>query len=75
MKIRIEEYKTNSFGEIDKNTRSRIWFEELDLNSFEELLNFEKLINVKKQVNVRYEKGTCYISIVGPDFRRYIKII
>lgn len=75
MRIRIEEYKTNSFGEIDKSLRSRIWFEDLDLNSFEELLYFERLINAKNQVNVRYEKGIRYISIVGSDFRRYIKII
>lgn len=75
MKIKIEEYKTNGFGEIEKSIKSKIWFEELDINSFEELLNFEKLINVKKQVNVRYENGNRYISIVGPDFRRYIKII
>lgn len=75
MRIKIEEHKINNFGEINKNIRTLITYEDLDLSNFEELLNFQKLINPRYQINVRYENGTRYISIVGPDFRRYIKII
>ena len=75
MKVSITEYKVNDFGEIDKSINSKIWQEELDLANFEELYNFEKLINPRYHVNKRYENGKSYISIVGPDFRRYIKII
>lgn len=75
IKISITEYKINSFGEIEKGVPAKTTFERLDLNSFEELFYFEKMINGRNIVDIKYENGKRYISIVGKDFRRYIKII
>ena len=75
IKISITEYKTNNFGEIDKSVPAKITFETLDLTGIYDLLQFEKLLNAGKCVHINYENGTKYISIVGKDFRRYIKII
>ena len=75
MRVCTTEYKINQFGEIDHTAVVQITFEDLDVNSFEELLYFIKLTNSKKHVNVNYENGKRYISVVGADFRKYIKII
>ena len=75
MRISITEYKTNKFGEIDNTVSAKITLEDLDVNNFNELLYFIRLINAKHHVHVNYENKTKYISVVGNDFRKYIKII
>lgn len=73
--VKITEYKTNSFGEIDKSKSTLTYFERLDLEDFSALLRYVKLLNPKKMVNVRYENGESYISVVDSSSRKHIKII
>ncbi|MBQ3219164.1 MAG: mitochondrial large ribosomal subunit protein uL15m [Clostridia bacterium] len=75
IRVSKTEYKINNLGEIDKSVPAKVTFETLDLSGFADLLNFVKLLNAGKNVNVCYENGKRYISVVGADFRKYIKII
>ncbi|MBQ7373037.1 MAG: hypothetical protein IJW64_00505 [Clostridia bacterium] len=75
IKVSITEYKTNNFGEIDKSIPAKVTFETLGLSGIYDLFQFEKLLNAGNKVRINYENGTKYVSIVGKDFRKYIKII
>lgn len=75
MRISITEYKTNKFGEIDNTVSAKITFEDLDVKDFSELLYFIRLINARHHVHVNYENNTKHISVIGNDFRKYIKTI
>ena len=67
--------RINSYGEIVKSVATKITYELIDVDNFDELLKFERLIRPMAKIRVYYDKGQAYIQIIGNIYREEVRIV
>ena len=66
--------KINEYGEIVKSV-TKITYELIDVDNFDELLKFERLIRPSAKIRVYYDKGQAYIQLDGNLYREEVIIL